>query len=1399
MPDPLLTDAEVLALGDNHLMGQRWDDASDNQKKAAFRLVQAQWRGLPWLASENPFGRSELQSALEEALATHVRWMWEQEGSPTPATSIPIVPREIIRQFLNIRPGTFGGGVARTLGPSTPGGGGAADGVVIGASMQLTAANLLELVLRRSLGLGNVSASVDLSSLAGGGGGGSDGVVDGASFTVSGRDATLTLTRTQSLGDVEGTLTLPGNTFTDALLQKLNGIASGAEVNVNADWDASSGDAQILNKPTITTPVQSDWSETDTNELDFIKNKPTIPEVTRSTIYALVKLIAAQGSNVTITPDDTAMTLTFASAGGGGGVGTDSFVNSVSFGLTDNQVTATLGYSDAKSSITGSINLPLPFSQIETGASSTASKSHSGYLYRFDGLSADGSLTVPDPASGEQGKLSYWVQNVDDTYDVEISGAAATRIEGNATYTLEPGNAVVIVSTEEHHYIALKIPSEGGGGGEQLPTPTTSDYGKLARVADAATDYVLGTVSGLAEDLRGLTGTNRISLYSGLTPTLTSASGSDRNDLSLSDLTSFIAGANGVRFLAEGGFNSRSLDPRVFANWLAQVATDNDDGGNFRRIFSGSGAPPSTGDAATDGNIYVRHGANTRIVYIRASGIWVEVANNSGANDSYVDSIALSVTNKSMDLTLGYNDSKTNITGSVVLPIPDDTYVDSVSHTVSGRTVTTTLGYSDSKSDISGSFTIPSSTTAAIGVGSTFPTSPSDGDLFWHTVDEVLYIYREYTQTDTGWERISFFPGEPADSDRVALPWIWYNQPRTRTVNPGELIGKVLVLTDQSVPYTHTLPARGDLDYPGYMFLVNGNNNNLSGSLSVADGTYVGDLIDGSYSRVTDHTFSIPAGAVWMILSGVNPTGSDAIDYLIVDITKGSGGGGSTVTVGTTPPGSPVAGDMFYDTAEGYFDLYDGSSWERINSMPSVTKTVTFNADFTLDEDDSGTRYYKTGRGARTVTLIPTGTLSRPVTFEVHNWGAAGVVTVEAGSSTYLRTYGDGNTAGGDIELERGEGALLFGQLESGSAQWYASRLGAGDGVVTGTQLSVSGSEFRMTLDRSLGLGSLVNHVQLPFYTEAGLAHSPVIAQDSNDFLLVAEEGGTENIELETDVIFGTLASPSGWGFAKTDANHRPTSGHRQGGSIHDQAQSDASIDSGRLYVVTATAAATGEIEIYWRAIIQGQTDEFLTHILFGTDDGDYAEYPLIAETGTSSPWHSGLTGIRKYSMTGAPHTADGFDGFDGADVRYRFNLRKNDGGLVFSDETPSNLVRRVAYKEMFGWEAVNLSESTLPRTWNPVSSIASPELAVDIGTDDEIFSKYQWVHLAYSESPGATAHRHVWYPGFIFSMGGTVPGSGQLSWSIGSHSGNYYLRPIGTSATSMTVHTLDGYNYIGD
>lgn len=49
---------------------------------------------------------------------------------------------------------------------------------------------------------------------------------------------------------------------------------------VNSDWNANSGVAQILNKPIIpAAQIQSDWTQADSTKLDYIKNKPTIPIV----------------------------------------------------------------------------------------------------------------------------------------------------------------------------------------------------------------------------------------------------------------------------------------------------------------------------------------------------------------------------------------------------------------------------------------------------------------------------------------------------------------------------------------------------------------------------------------------------------------------------------------------------------------------------------------------------------------------------------------------------------------------------------------------------------------------------------------------------------------------------------------------------------------------------------------------------------------------------------------------------------------------------------------------------------------------------------------------------------------------------------------------------------------
>ena len=73
--------------------------------------------------------------------------------------------------------------------------------------------------------------------------------VDGTATTIYGKDTGTTYS--DATTSASGLMSSSDKT-------KLEGIATGAEVNVNADWNASSGDAQILNKPTIPSTLDID-------------------------------------------------------------------------------------------------------------------------------------------------------------------------------------------------------------------------------------------------------------------------------------------------------------------------------------------------------------------------------------------------------------------------------------------------------------------------------------------------------------------------------------------------------------------------------------------------------------------------------------------------------------------------------------------------------------------------------------------------------------------------------------------------------------------------------------------------------------------------------------------------------------------------------------------------------------------------------------------------------------------------------------------------------------------------------------------------------------------------------------------------------------------------------------
>jgi hypothetical protein len=116
-------------------------------------------------------------------------------------------------------------------------------------------------------------------------------VIEAATKNITATGISITLDKrnlvTNVVENIE--LNLPASTTALAGLMlpsdktKLNGIAAGAEVNVNADWNATEGDAQILNKPILATVATS-------GSYNDLTGKPTIPTVDVNKKYVDDKL-----------------------------------------------------------------------------------------------------------------------------------------------------------------------------------------------------------------------------------------------------------------------------------------------------------------------------------------------------------------------------------------------------------------------------------------------------------------------------------------------------------------------------------------------------------------------------------------------------------------------------------------------------------------------------------------------------------------------------------------------------------------------------------------------------------------------------------------------------------------------------------------------------------------------------------------------------------------------------------------------------------------------------------------------------------------------------------------------------------------------------------------------------
>lgn len=121
-------------------------------------------------------------------------------------------------------------------------------------------------------------------------------VIEAAAKNITATGISITLDKrnlvTNVVENIE--LNLPASTTALAGLMlpsdktKLNGIAAGAEVNVNADWNATKGDALILNKPTIpTVDVNKEYVDTQ------LATKSDLPDYT---VFDIVMEITSSGN-----------------------------------------------------------------------------------------------------------------------------------------------------------------------------------------------------------------------------------------------------------------------------------------------------------------------------------------------------------------------------------------------------------------------------------------------------------------------------------------------------------------------------------------------------------------------------------------------------------------------------------------------------------------------------------------------------------------------------------------------------------------------------------------------------------------------------------------------------------------------------------------------------------------------------------------------------------------------------------------------------------------------------------------------------------------------------------------------------------------------------------------------